>query len=447
MKGTAPTQPTGAAAQFHARLRGSLPGRTSPKIANPKASKFEDSAIIVVCRKQKQNADREALQMQASLNELDSKRTAGMGDGSVRITDGASQPAKNAGPAKHVGAGGGAGIPAGPLKTESASGNQTPGSGATTSLNSSSSKSAVTGTVPHGICIPNIATISGLPTVVFSPSALFNPYTIKGCGFGNAMGNVYLTGPFYGGKVQLNVQTSGGTRTRPAHAAWNDNAIIVNVDPNVTGELDQENVTLVIEPVGGAPIQKSGNQFLAAREDVPLPTIPQSAVTFFNGVSVPGSGGKKASSPTNSGSTATLSVTNPDLLYFTPSQSPPGMSAEVFRGGTTTFFPTGSDLFDMSGLARGFLAESFQLHQQADPTGCDKGTGGSEGAWNATWSGADNIRVDWKEFQCHLPWMGGGPDVWSEYALSVTVKGPRGIDPWTGRRPLNLVAPTRALAR
>jgi hypothetical protein len=419
-------------------------GRTSAKIANPQAPNFDNSAIIVVCRNQKQNADREAPQL---FGDGSVKPSAAMGDGSVRkgITDGTSQTGKTAGPSGSLPAvqrtntratGPGAGpVLSGPMKTESANGSQSPGSPAPTVTSAS-----------HAICPPNISTISGLPTVVFSPSDLFNPYTIKGCGFGNGLGKVYLTGPFYGGKVQLIVQGTGGSQRAPARALWSDTAIIVKVDPTVTGELDQENVTLVIEPAGGgAPIQKSGNQFLAARQDVTLQTIPQSAVQFYNGI-ITGVGGKKTGPLTNTGSTtATLSVTNPELLYFTPSQSPAGFSAEVFRGGTTSFFSTGNDLFDMSGLARGFLAESFQLHQAADPTSCDKGTGGSEGSWNATWSGT-NIRVGWKEFQCHLPWMGGGPDVWSDYSLSVTVKGPRGIDPWTGRRPLGLIGPARTLA-
>jgi hypothetical protein len=445
VKGAAIVAPDHPAAQFHAHLRGSLQGRTSAKIVNPQAPNFDNSAIIAVARNQKQNADREAQQL---FGDGSVKPTAGMGDGSVRkgITDGTSQgantgrstgnlPAVMKGNTKATtGPGGGPGL-SGPMKTESAPSSQSPGSPASTVTSAS-----------HSICPPNISTISGLPTVVFSPSELFNPYTIKGCGFGNGLGKVYLTGPFYGGKVQLIVQGTGGNSRAPARALWNDTAIIVKVDPNVTGELDQENVTLVIEPAGGgAPIQKSGNQFLAARQDVTLQTIPQSAVQFYSGI-VTSVGGKKTGPLTNTGSTtATLSVTNPELLYFTPSQSPAGHSAEVFRGGTTSFFSTGSDLFDMSGLARGFLAESFQLYQAADPTGCDKGTGGSEGSWNATWSGT-NIRVGWKEFQCHLPWMGGGPDVWSDYSLSVTVKGPRGIDPWTGRRPLGLIGPIHTLA-
>jgi hypothetical protein len=443
LKGAA-VAPNSPAAQFHARLRGSVQGRTSAKIVNPQAANFDNSAIIAVLRNQKQNADREAQQL---FGDGSVKPAAAMADGSVRkgITDGTSQTGKTAGPAgslpavqrtnAHTGPGAGP-VLSGPMKTESANGSQSPGTPSSTVTSAS-----------HAMCPPNISTISGMPTTVFSPSELFNPYTIKGCGFGNGLGKAYLTGPFYGGKVQLIVQGTGGNQRAPARALWTDTAIVVKVDPNVTGEMDQENVTLVIEPAGGgAPIQKSGNQFLAGREDVTLQTIPQTAVQFYNGI-ITGAGGKKTGPLTPSGSTTTtLSVTTPELLYFTPSQSPAGLSAEVFRGGTTSFFSPGSDLFDMSGLARGFLAESFQLHQAADPTGCDKGTGGSEGSWNATWSGT-NIRVGWKEFQCHLPWMGGGPDVWSEYSLSVTVKGPRGIDPWTGRRPLGLIGPIHTLAR
>src|SRR5262249_2603884 len=142
-------------------------------------------------------ADREAQQL---FGDGSVKPTAAMGDGSVRkgITDGTSHASKDPGPPgrlpavqstnAHAGPGGGSGI-SGPMKTESANGNQSPGSPASTVTSAS-----------HAICPPNISTISGLPTVVFSPSELFNPYTIKGCGFGNGLGKVYLTGPFYGGK-------------------------------------------------------------------------------------------------------------------------------------------------------------------------------------------------------------------------------------------------------
>jgi hypothetical protein len=305
------------------------------------------------------------------------------------------------------------------METKSASGNQGPG--------------GATANVAVQPCQPTINTISGFPTVVFSPSPLFNPYTIKGCGFGYQMGNVYLTGPFNAGKIKLQVQTFGGNQRTPARASWTDTSIIVNVDPQLSGEVLQQNVTLVIEPVGGSPIQKAGNKFLPAYEDVNLQTIPQSAVKFSQQGSVSASKGSVVLNPA-------LSLVTTPLLYFSPAQVPKGMTAEVFRGGTgTSFFPVATDYYDFSGLAQGFWVVSMQLHQEADPTGCAPDTAGSEGSWNAQWESSGNIRVSWKEWRCHLAFMApNDPDVWSDYALSVMVKGPRGIDPWTGRRLLSL---------
>jgi hypothetical protein len=396
-------QQLGTLAQFHDRLRTTFigPGTTSPKIANPQASKFEDSAIIVVCRNQKQTADREA------------QETAG---NNTRVLKGP-----------------GGSAPQQPMVSRSASGGRpgsVPNSTVAPSLPSSSAGSA------HSMfCTqPIISTISGLPTVVFFPGPLFNPYTIKGCGFGNQPGSVYLSGPFNGGRVNLQVQSFPGSQKQQARpAVWSDTMIVVNVDPQVWGEVDQDNVTLVVQPAMGPAIQKSGNKFLAAREEVILQTIPQGAVKFLGASSI----------SKNSSSTSTLALTSPDLLYYTPPKLRAGISAEVFRGGTTAFFPAGSDHFDFSGLYRGFQTESYQLSHENDPTGCDGKSAGSLGTWGGFWEGpgGHDVRVDWKEFRCHLSWMGDGPDVWSDYALTVWVSGPRGIDPWTGKQTMTVLKP------
>src|SRR5215472_7065180 len=69
----ATAQPT--AAQLHEHLRTSqAQGRTSPMIANPHAAQLDNSSIIVVCRNQKQNADREVQDIIPTLR--------AMGDGS-----------------------------------------------------------------------------------------------------------------------------------------------------------------------------------------------------------------------------------------------------------------------------------------------------------------------------------------------------------------------------
>lgn len=500
-KGSKPEATKVTAAQLHERLLSVLqgPGKTSPKIANPNASQHDNSSIIVVCRNQKQTADREVQEFRATLPAMGdgSHGTVGRSDAASKASQkcgqncgqgraapsnirpaagaaGAStgvisgnQPAGTtaASPSQPLGksassntavsgskaisgngapqtemrkAGGdpnatvavseyqrtpGAGVPQGPMGTRSGSGNQGAG-GATANV---------------AKCQPTINTISGLPTVVFAPGPLFNPYTIKGCGFGYQMGNVYLTGPFNAGKIKLQVQTfGGGSQKTPARASWSDTAIVVNVDPQLSGEVDQQNVTLVIEPVGGSPIQKAGNKFLAAYEDVNLQTIPKSAVKFSQQTGLGASKGSVVLAPA-------LSVVAPDLLYFSPAQMPKGMTAEVFRGGTTSFFPASTDYFDFSGLAHGFWVVSMQLHQESDPTGCDSGSEGVLGSWNAQWESNGNIRVTWKEFRCLYSKLSPDPAVWSDYALSVTVKGPRGIDPWTGKRLVSL-SPTMAPA-
>ncbi|HKF22063.1 MAG TPA: hypothetical protein VKE93_10860 [Candidatus Angelobacter sp.] len=516
VKGAEPVKSKLTAAQIHEHLRATQgQGRTSARISNPHAAQLDNSAIIVVCRNQKQNADREAQDIIPTLNAMgDGSRKAGITDGTSKaaqktdpqqltitgkqpsnaqgltitgnqpagnqgaqqltitgkqpsnaqgLTISGTQPAANktAAPAGAAtgnstagGAGGKTGGPSGnspavmnantktaagdmggpqihapqqPMKTESSSVAQTAGT--------ASSATVVTGPCPT----PTIKSISGFPMAIFTPGPLFGPYTIKGCGFGWQMGNVYLTGAFNAGKIPLQVQMTGGggAKKAPARASWTDTLIIVTVDPNLTGEIDQSNVTLVVEPVSGPPITKPGNDFMALRETVELATIPQAKVQFTQLGPV-----SKGASPTTAPS-ATLGPNPPgfDLLYFTPSNIPTGMSAEVFRGGTTVFFPDGYDYYDLHPLATGFFVESFQLHYDPDPTNCDADTAGARGSWSATFDSKDNIRVSWKEVRCHQAWMGTYPDVWSEYALNVFVRGPRGIDPWTGKRLLSTIVP------
>jgi len=75
-KGSAPAgtaQPS--AAELHEHLRTQQgQGRTSAMIANPHAAQLDNSSIIVVCRNQKQNADREVQDIIPTLR--------AMGDGS-----------------------------------------------------------------------------------------------------------------------------------------------------------------------------------------------------------------------------------------------------------------------------------------------------------------------------------------------------------------------------
>lgn len=158
---------------------------------------------------------------------------------------------------------------------------------------------------------PRISTVTEIaPGKAATQQVEFTPdidteYAISGCGFGNTPGQIYLTGGFQtnGGRVAMvpfhpftgpitgSSGTAGGWGTH-----WTDQQIEASVDPNVSGEIDERSVTLVIEPTSGAPLQAGwGFDFYARRgSPVMLPQIPESAFSHdtvfaaFGGYSSPG---------------------------------------------------------------------------------------------------------------------------------------------------------------
>ncbi len=133
----------------------------------------------------------------------------------------------------------------------------------------------------HGVMPPPVSKLSypclspqvtdvnrQLKNAVFTPEQQYNSYVIKGCFFGNQPGHAYLIGKF--NALQVDLQAS----------YWTDTEIDARVDPATSGELDQQNVSLVVAPVGTAPIKTPGFRFIAARSGpVFLPKIPQSWLT------------------------------------------------------------------------------------------------------------------------------------------------------------------------
>lgn len=130
------------------------------------------------------------------------------------------------------------------------------------------------------ICLANTVGIRSVNQkssgIIFTPDPRYNLYTITGCGFGTTQGKIYLQGgvgafPAHSGKIML-------APVDPVRG-WTDRAIIAKVDPSVTGELDQNNVSLVIETASGQRGQSSGFSFYAMRGPAfPLKSIPSSAV-------------------------------------------------------------------------------------------------------------------------------------------------------------------------
>ena len=250
---------------------------------------------------------------------------------------------------------------------------------------------------------PTIVTVNGQTKgTVFTPDPQFNLYTITGCMFGDRQGQAYIYGAFAAGQVALQIEF------------WSDTQIVAKVAPQITGELDQSNVTLVVVPSGASMVQKAGFKFYALRETTLLTKIPMTSVNLAQ---VTDTGGH----PIAFGPQGSANYSSPGS-YFS------GMSAEVDRG-STHVFPGGQDLFDFSKLRPGFTTESMSLNYSVLPNDGDSYQ--VDGTWNAEWVG-DNIRVSWQMQHSHSASFGAGDmDISrSSYGLNVWVNGPKGVSPW-----------------
>jgi len=253
------------------------------------------------------------------------------------------------------------------------------------------------------------------PKIVFSPDPQYDDYRISGCNFGQSQGQVYLNGPFKAGQVQMQIQS------------WTDTEIEVKVAPNLTGEPDQNNVALVIAPSANAPARLQGCKFYAMRQEVTLSRFPQAQVTLASIVDDAGAPvtSVKYSSPYNG-------------IGRQDQQS----ANETFAGGIdrfneTRFNPQGTDVWDFSTLAPGFVPTQFSLghwNGQCAEGGSsvlvDDDTIYTDGQWSAQWDPGNPKRliVSLAEWHCHATYSGDTSN--SSYALDVQVSGPAGVNPW-----------------
>jgi hypothetical protein len=128
--------------------------------------------------------------------------------------------------------------------------------------------------ISNSMCLANVTSIAAVNQkktgVIFSPTSMYNIYTIAGCGFGTTPGRIYLQGgagafPAHNGKLSLVVRN------------WTDRGIIASLDSSIAGELDQNNVTLVVETSSGKG-QSGPHSFFAARsQPVAIASFPKSA--------------------------------------------------------------------------------------------------------------------------------------------------------------------------
>jgi hypothetical protein len=269
-------------------------------------------------------------------------------------------------------------------------------------------------TVSPGIAMPcsmqktSVSTVNGQKQgTVFTPDPAYNLYTIKGCNFGDKQGDAHLYGGFAAGQIKLQVNF------------WSDEQIVAQVDPNVSGEKDRDNVSLVIVPANGPQTQAPGFKFYAARETMLLKSVPQSMVTLGPGKDIKG----RDLIPT---------FTSPSSSYNSQ-----GASVEVLRYVSDTGFGTTKDRYDLSRLPQGYVADSFQMATQSLITSrCGPGsTYYNDYPFSAAWVG-DAIQVTAGEDHCHEPGSSFPPPVpdWdfggSYYTLNIWIVGPRGLQPW-----------------
>ena len=297
---------------------------------------------------------------------------------------------------------------------------------------------------------PQIHAVNGKSSgVVFTQDPAYNDYIITGCGFGAQEGQAYLSGAVSNGRIDLVVKSGH----------WRDTQIEASVKPGLTGVLDGWPDLIVAPSPAGSPTAKFPNsRFYAQRQSVLLPNIPQQYATLAN-VSV-GDGSQ---------GTGTLYCPGPDLTKLFPciafnagykidgfsngvdhrndTQSSP-VSNAVDRNGDRQQFDSGEDTYDLSYMAPGFQIDYASVFWYAWTSDVCEGwssdafpkkPGDSIGHETLGYyrhsETKTKIVVDWGVDHCAWRWLGMfRVDDWynSGYSLQVYVKGPIGVDPWTG---------------
>jgi hypothetical protein len=260
---------------------------------------------------------------------------------------------------------------------------------------------------------PVVGSISGKAHgAIFTQGRDGNSYTIVGCRFGDKAGSVYLDGPFKNGAITLVIDS------------WSDSVIKAHIDPKLTGERDQDNISLVVNQAAGPSSKFGGHKFYAERETVTLTSFPQ--------------GNVKLAAMKNTEGYPITSTT-----YGSPFQVPNWPKATPHTAGVErksyVRFGAGGDTWDMTGLAPGFAPLDFQLHHwyleecmASQFLGGGGGTIYTDGKWSAQWW-QGGIVVTFAEQHCHISGGAMGIDddeSDSTYALDIRVVGPKGVDPW-----------------
>lgn len=261
----------------------------------------------------------------------------------------------------------------------------------------------------------------------FTPIDQYNFYTITGCSFGN-------TGP----NAKVYIYKGGSFHEEFQIQEWQDNWIKLNLDPTLSGLLDQDGLTLVVQRADGTQASKGGFSFYAARLRVQLSSIPTAdfgldKLTLYNTSDWQDWYNSPASQTDGwgfGGMTAEVQWNDPDFIW-------PRNSKFMTSANTP---PSGTDIYDLSHLQPGFAPTDASISWQ---TGDCSGTGGTfftNGNFSGQFNGSQ-LWITWQGQGCENITCGTGglfsTDCFgfptTNYAIDVWVEGPRGVDPWTGQ--------------
>lgn len=327
--------------------------------------------------------------------------------------------------------------------------------------------------MPTQICRTGIATVDGAANGVwFSPVAGEDGrFVIQGCGFGSMPGEVYLSGvQFDPAHAKLIVQHLGAPNspdrvnfTIPPNewkgsqqfvTSWSDRQIVAQIDANVSGLYDTNNVALNVKTASGQRYQATGMNFLAAREDQVLKKLvrtnyPTGADSCYgltlSECLVPGI---NLAIVNASPGPLTPQVESPTHYWLTPGESIAVVRGVIYLSATDDYsltLPNGTDTYQFN-LAPGFQLDpdpnkGVQLnHASMDISHCQSlgGVYSHSGNWGVSYTSTSSFQVHWEEEACS-PGSGAkspqgigttsGYAGFSAYELEITVIGPRGINP------------------
>jgi len=301
---------------------------------------------------------------------------------------------------------------------------------------------------PNQICLnPEIRAVNGQTSgVTFTQDPAYNDYIITGCRFGSQTGQVYLSGAITGGRINFVVKQ------------WSDTQIEAVVQPGLQGVLDGWPDLIVAPPSSATPVKFPNCRFYAQRQSVILPSIPQQYVTLANvtvGDGTHGFGTRYCPGPDLSHLFPCVAynagppldgITNGHDHRNDPSQL---VSNAVDRDGGQDDFNSGEDVYDLSYMAPGFEVDYPDVFWYAWTSDVCEGWASdafpkkpgdsvaydTEGHYSFFKKTNTKIVVDWGVDHCKWRWLGiFKVDDWynSGYSLQVHVKGPIGVDPWTG---------------